>query len=302
MKLPTLLVPAGATLLLLAVFACDSRRDPFSANNRPPVANIWIDPVAGEAPLEIQYKADDSFDPDGIIASYNIAFGDGNSSQQKSGTHTYTRDGSYNLVLTVRDNFGLVDTTMRRIQVATPPTASLVVTPKQGAFPLRVTIDASGSNYPFGGELTYNISILNQGTQVGTPYTQSKVTHIFTEPRDTPYLIRLEVAVSGRTDLRAVASEEVMVTNTRPKADFTYTPLDPQATVQITFTSTSFDPDSTDRITNYVWDWGDGSRNSGSDLRSVVHSYNISRTYRVKLTVTDRFGATGEIEKDIVVR
>lgn len=278
--------------------------------NQPPVAALSVSclsadcqigpppaDITGAAPLQIKYDAGGSVDPDGDIASYLIDFGDGETAQNDSGSHTYISDGIYPVLLTVRDNLGLATSTNRRIEVATPPVAKLTVTPRQGSFPLRCTIDASESRDPFGGELSYQIFIDDQ-----LRYTQSKVTHVFDIPKTTAYLVRLEVQ-NVRNQLRSSANEAVFVTNTPPVANFTYTPLNPQPTVQITFTSTSFDPDSTDTITNYRWIWGDGSNeDAGSNLRSIAHSYNISRTYLVKLVVTDRFNATGEKEIELEVK
>jgi len=263
-------------------------------------ANCQIGPqpadISGSAPLQMKYDAGGSVDPDGTIASYLIDFGDGETAQNDSGSHTYIADGNYNVVLTVRDNLGLAQTTTRRVEVNTPPIAKLKVTPTQGSFPLNCTIDATESFDPFGGDLSYQIFIDDQ-----LRYTQDSVVHVFDIPKVPAYLIRLEVT-SQRNQLRAVANQAVFVTNTPPIANFTYTPLNPQPTVQITFTSTSTDPDPTDAITNYRWIWGDGSEDAGSNLRSVVHSYNISRTYLVKLIVTDRFNGVGEKEISLEVR
>jgi PKD repeat protein len=266
-----------------------------TTNNQAPVAALRVTPQSGQAPLEIDYNAGGSFDPDGTIASYEISFDDGATAQNVAGKHTYTRDGNYRVLLIVKDNLGLADTTIRPVQVATPPAAKLTVTPRQGSFPLRCTIDASESKDPFGGELSYQIFIDGQ-----LRYTQPKVTHFFDIPKTTAYLVRLEVE-SLRNGLRANANADVLVTNTPPVANFTFTPSNPQATVEIRFTSTSSDPDSTDTITNYRWIWDDGKEDAGGNLRSITHRYDVSRTYLVKLIVTDRFNATGEKEIPVKV-
>jgi PKD repeat protein len=251
---------------------------------------------SGAAPMEISYNARGSVDPDGYIASYLINFGDGATALNDSGSHTYISDGVDSIKLTVIDNLGLSSTVGKRIEINTPPIARLKVTPTQGSFPLTCTIDADSSRDPFGGALTYQIFIDDQ-----LRYTQSKVTHVFDIPKITAYLVRLQVE-NQRNGLRSIANEAVFVTNTPPVADFTYAPENPQATVQITFTSTSTDADPTDMITTYRWIWGDGNEDAGSTLRSATHSYNISRTYFVKLIVTDRFNGTGEKEIALEVK
>ena len=275
----------------------DSTEQVISTNNQPPVAALRITPQAGQAPLDIEYNAGGSFDPDGIVSQYQISFDDGQVASDVSGKHTYTQDGIYQVMLTVKDNMGLADTTFREVQVITPPIALLTITPSQGSFPLIATIDASHSLDPFGGDLLYKIYIDGELT-----YTQSKVVHIFETPKASAYLVRLEVE-SQRNGMTNSVTESVFVTNTPPIADFTYTPQNPQRTVEITFTSTSVDPDSTDRITFYRWSWGDGSsEDTGSNLSSIIHKYTSSGTYLVKLEVTDRFGGVGSKEVQIEVK
>ena len=60
--------------------------------------------------------------------------------------------------------------------------------------------------------------------------------------------------------------------------------------------SGSFDPDG--EITQYEWDFGDGSREF---LETVTHVFATSGTYRVRLTVTDDKGVTGFTERLILV-
>jgi len=56
--------------------------------------------------------------------------------------------------------------------------------------------------------------------------------------------------------------------------------------------SPSFDPDG--MIVSYLWDFGDGTTESGVD---VSHIYSVSGTYTINLTVVDEFGVVGEASK-----
>ncbi len=58
----------------------------------------------------------------------------------------------------------------------------------------------------------------------------------------------------------------------------------------------SHDPDGT--ITNYQWDFGDGTSALGG---TTSHTYSAPGTYTVKLTVTDNLGATGSATLSVSV-
>ncbi len=65
--------------------------------------------------------------------------------------------------------------------------------------------------------------------------------------------------------------------------------------------SSSSDPDVGGYITNYAWDFGDGSSSSGADKAAVSHTYAAAGNYTVKLTVTDDKGATGSTSKVVSI-
>ncbi|MCM8779347.1 MAG: S8 family serine peptidase [Candidatus Omnitrophica bacterium] len=84
--------------------------------NLPPVAKISAHPLEGNAPLEVQFSADGSYDPDGRIIDYVWSFGDGEFiNQNPSPKHTYQYGGKYDVVLMVKDNQGAVE--RKRIEV-----------------------------------------------------------------------------------------------------------------------------------------------------------------------------------------
>ncbi len=85
--------------------------------------------------------------------------------------------------------------------------------------------------------------------------------------------------------------------NQPPVAKFTYSPENPTPNQNVTFNaSSSYDPYGT--ITNYQWDFGDGSTASGV---TVQHSYSSAGTYTVTLTVTDNNGLQASISKQLSV-
>ncbi|MEN3010687.1 MAG: PKD domain-containing protein [Candidatus Bipolaricaulaceae bacterium] len=63
------------------------------------------------------------------------------------------------------------------------------------------------------------------------------------------------------------------------------------------FVDQSFDADGT--ITQWEWDFGDGSRASGP---MVTHTYSSAGPYNVRLTVTDNCGASSSVIQTITVQ
>ena len=265
----------------------DSTEQLVTTDNQSPVAALRVLPLSGKVPLEIDYNAAGSFDPDGEITNYQIFFGDGATSQASVGKHIYENDANYQVLLIVRDNFGLADTTSAGVRVATPPVAVLNVDHEQGPYPLTVHIDGRESldPHPNGGIAAYRIFIDSQQLS-----TQDSITTVLSAPGT--FLVALEVDnIRGLTDR---TEKIVRALNLPPVADFIFSPLNPQPTVNVNFTSTSSDPNRTDRITNYTWNWGDGSQEqSGSTLTTLQHEF-AAGDWLVKLTVTDSFGLVGE--------
>jgi hypothetical protein len=285
----------------------DSTEQFVTTNNQPPRALLSIFPLTGKVPLEITYNARGSFDPDGAISSYQVFFGDGESAQNAFGKHTFTTDKNYQVLLIVKDNLGLADTTNVTVRVATPPIAELKITPDTGGpFPLTVVINGKGSTDPHpGGGISANgylITITNQSNNNQQFFPQDSVTTDFTTPAN--YLVTLEV-----TNIRGLTSrveKVVPATNLPPVADFKVTPPDPRQNQLVTFNaSTSRDPNVTDTITNYRWLITDIQRTiikEGRDSVAVSYTFRSVGTYPVKLIVTDRFNATGEKEFQLQVR
>lgn len=81
--------------------------------------------------------------------------------------------------------------------------------------------------------------------------------------------------------------------NAAPTAAFTAAPNGVSVAVD---GSASTDPDGT--IQSYAWTFGDGATATG---RSASHTYAVSGTYTITLTVTDNVGATNSVTKAVTV-
>src|SRR6266571_2173221 len=84
-----------------------------------------------------------------------------------------------------------------------------------------------------------------------------------------------------------------------PIASFYWYPFQPTVGTNTSFVGYySYDPDG--YITDYAWDFGDGSSTNGSDC-CPSHVYNATGNYLVKLTVTDNAGLTGTASANLTV-
>jgi PKD repeat protein len=91
--------------------------------NQPPVANASANPTSGTAPLAVAFSAAGSSDPDGTIAAYEWAFGNGATATGPAPSYTYTAAGSYIATVTVTDNAGARASASVTIAVGAPPAA-----------------------------------------------------------------------------------------------------------------------------------------------------------------------------------
>ncbi|MDD3492255.1 MAG: PKD domain-containing protein [Candidatus Thermoplasmatota archaeon] len=109
--------------------------------NQPPTANFSY----AQDQNVLTFDASSSFDPDGEIVNYTWAFGDGTTGYGKTITHTYTDSGSFEVILTVKDDDGATDAFKRTITVANQkPNAYFTYTPTKPKIGEEITFtDAS---------------------------------------------------------------------------------------------------------------------------------------------------------------
>lgn len=72
--------------------------------NQPPVAIAGPNRVSQSK--TVIFDGSESFDPDGVIVTFEWTFGDGTQSNGEIVQHTYANDGVYNVQLEVTDDFG----------------------------------------------------------------------------------------------------------------------------------------------------------------------------------------------------
>ena len=84
--------------------------------NQPPSSDFDYSPSIPIRGEEVDFESL-ATDPDGTVTDWNWNFGDRSSSDIRSPSHVFSKPGTYSVNLTVRDDYGAVDTYTRRITV-----------------------------------------------------------------------------------------------------------------------------------------------------------------------------------------
>ena len=93
--------------------------NPHLTNNEP-IAIIQVSPTIELIGVNITFNASNSFDPDGDNLTFLWDFKDGITSNKKLISHNYKTPGSYDITLTVEDQKGGSDTTIKTIKILPP--------------------------------------------------------------------------------------------------------------------------------------------------------------------------------------
>lgn len=145
--------------------------------NQLPTAKATATPTTGTAPLAVQFDGSGSTDPDGTIASYSWAFGDGQTATGAKVSHTYATAGTYKAVLTVTDDKAAKSTASVTITASGStnqlPKAVAVADTTSGPAPLTVNLDASGSSDPDGSIVSYAWAFGDATTGTGAKVAHS---------------------------------------------------------------------------------------------------------------------------------
>jgi PKD repeat protein len=150
-------------------------------------------------------------------------------------------------------------------------------------------------NFDGSGSKDLNATITSYAWKFGDGTTGAGVTIGHTYAAGGSYNVTL--AVTDSTGATGIQSKTVNV-NAPPVASFTFT----CSGLTCSFGgSASRDSDGT--ITNYAWDFGDGTTPAGATTAgpTVGHMYAAAGTYIVTLTVTDNGGATGTQSNSVTV-
>ncbi|MEW6069114.1 MAG: PKD domain-containing protein, partial [Candidatus Thermoplasmatota archaeon] len=285
--------------------------------NKPPIADFAYSPTNPTTNGAIKFN-DASTDPDGSIMSWLWEFGDGTNSTLQNPSHQYMDDGTYAVTLTVWDNDSESATIKKQIMIRNLlPIATF--TYHQGIDvanndTITLTLRVAGRKWH-----TVNMSVFEDNTIVGfvsvvrepgSPDERAENISI-TINSSKQYEILLEYSgldsganpVWVTVEYRGITETKHFVFNAPPGEDQNRTLdldeiLDEMIRAQglVKFdASSSYDPDGF--ITNYTWNFGDGTAGYGM---IVYHNYGDGN-YTVTLTVKDNDGATNSKTATITI-
>ncbi len=107
------------------------------------------------------------------------------------------------------------------------------------------------------------------------------------------------LTVTGDIGISAQRSHDVTVIAMDLTVDFSWTPEQPVAGEEITFTA-EVNNDPTEPIT-YAWDFGDETEVQETQEPTIPYTYNQPGEYQVTLEVTDDEGLTGTVTQTVTV-
>ena len=256
----------------------------------PPNATFTTARPFGKVGTPLVFDGSASNDPDGRIVRYEWNFGEGGNSTEGSSvmSHVFGATGTYSVTLVVWDDHNATASFQRTISVVLPksPFAVLAFTPSRPFVGDAVLFNASLSSDPDG-------TIVRQVWQLGDGAVGegSTLTHRYAYPGT--YTVHLTVV--DEDGIAVTTSSDITVVS-RPVAAFSVAPGPIHASEDVTFTANG-SWDLTGSLV-YHWDFGDGTYGEGWQ---TTKQYTAVGTYHVTLNVTNPFGVSATVEKDITV-
>ncbi len=182
----------------------DEAAESTGGSAQPPVADFIGAPTSGNVPLTVQFTDLST----GTVTNWSWNFGNGETFDQQSPSHTYTSAGTYTVSLTVANGEGAdTETKVGYITVieAPPPVADFAGSPTSGAAPLTMNFtdlstDATAWSWDFGdggrstdqnpshtydtvGTYTVALTVTGPG---GAEDTETKIDYVVVGPPEPP--------------------------------------------------------------------------------------------------------------------
>ena len=276
----------------------------IAISNNPPVANFTHTP-SSPTDLDMINFTDLSYDLDGIIANWTWNFGDGNISYEQNPEYRYTGEGTYNVILTVRDDDGATNTTLKEVVVISSNNAPNIPSRPSGS-----SSGYTGTSYTYstsatdidGDKIKYYFD-WGDGTGIWTNLVDSGQSAAKKHVWNKPGTYNVKAKAQDEYGLESEWSQIKTVTiisytsqppNQPPNCSLYVNLTSGCIPLPVTFLMNSSDTDGS--ISSWQLDIdNDGIAEysgSGNPPSIKKHVYQNAGTYTAKLTVTDDDGAT----------
>jgi gliding motility-associated-like protein len=240
--------------------------DIFAQLNASFVANR----LQGCAPLLVVFTNTSTGQPE----QCSWDFGNENESLECSPVATFTKPGTYEVVLTIRRGAD-ISTTSKTIRVFEDPVPDFDVNINRGCFPLSVSF----TDRSISSDAPITNWIWNLGDGRSSSLQQPTHSYLFSGNFDVTLI------VTDANGCRAsVLKEDVVSVIPPPVASFSFTD---SVACSIPFTARFIDLSRSVQPLTYNWQFGDGAT---STEKNPVHQYNMAGNFPVRLEVTNEFG------------
>ena len=282
------------------LYAIDGNK---SLQNQHPIANAGPDQNV-TVNQTVYFNGSASYDPDGGPITYKWSFGDGTSTDwlnDSTTSHSYNKVGIYTVTLTVRDVthpplLTSTDTCIVRVfdfKENHPPVAN--AGPDQNiTVGELINFDGSESYDPDGIIISYDwTSSIDGKLGLGKIIQNIRL-------REGIHTVTLLVSDGELTDTDTCIVRVSNISGNLPPV----ARIKPLKNVRVGETILLSGGDSYDEdgyITQYYWDFGDGTESGWINLSTIEHNWDNTGTYTITLTVMDDDGATSSVSYDINV-
>ena len=159
--------------------------------NAPPEPALAVNATQSFIGVPLRFDGSSSRDPDGTIASFAWEFGDGANATGATATHAYAAKGTFTATLTVVDNDGRSNATMRVVAIVNRPPRIVAANPTVEALnthenvPLTLMVVATD---PDADALTY------AWTVDGFPTNETSATLVFSSDAEGQHTVVVTVS------------------------------------------------------------------------------------------------------------
>ena len=172
-------------VILVGWSGCTEKKETTTiVENIPPYVTFSANQTIGYQPLTVSFHSD-AKDPDGVIESYLIDFGDGTTGNESNSTHMYNQ-GSYTATVTVKDNQCAEAKDYIAIVVKNhAPNVSIQTNTTTGEAPLNISFSS------IANDLDCIITSWSWDFGDNTSAETSNATHVFAIP--SRYTVKLTI-------------------------------------------------------------------------------------------------------------